>query len=225
MTKPIDDTVGIIGDMHHPFCHPNYLEFVRDTFRKYGVTKAVCAGDEWDNCALSEYDDDPDGLSPGDERMAALESIQPWYKAFPKLEVMESNHGLRPFKKAMRAGIPRAYLRGYREFMQAPIGWQWHKRLIIKNVLYIHGEPHNGQLAAINAAKANRISTVIGHVHSYGGCLYSRTNKDEIFGLNVGCGIEQNAYAFQYADSMPARPTLGVGIVRQGKEAIYVPMG
>lgn len=224
MTKPIDSCVGVIGDLHHPFCHPNYLEFVKDTCRRFKVTRPVCAGDEWDNCALSDYDDDPDGMSPGDERLAALEASMPWYKAFPKLDLLESNHGLRPFKKAFRAGIPRAYIRSYREFMEAPIGWAWHKRLILQNVLYIHGEPHNGQSAAINACKANRISTVIGHVHAFAGVNYSRTHKDEIFGLNVGCGINEKAYAFHYADAIPARPTLGMGIIKDGKEAFFVPM-
>lgn len=224
MTKPIDSCVGVLGDKHHPFCHPHYLEFVKDVGRKYGVTKWVDAGDEWDNCALSDYDSDPDGMSAGDERKAALEASQAWYKAFPRLDILESNHGLRPFKKAFRAGIPRSYLKSYREFMGAPPGWVWHKRLILQNVLYIHGEPHNGQLAAINAAKANRMSTVIGHVHSFGGVNYNRTHKDEVFGLNVGCGIDETKYAFHYADAHPSRPTLGMGIIKDGREAFFVPM-
>lgn len=222
--QPVE-VVGILGDQHHPFIHKDYLTFALDTGKRYGVNRWVNAGDEVDQCGLGNYDNDPDGMSPGDEYLAAMESIQPWYKAFPKMDIMESNHGMRPFKKAFKAGIPKAYLRTYKEFMQCPEGWNWHHRLIINKVMYFHGEPHSGQLAAVNAAKANRMSCVIGHIHSYGGANYSRNFKDEIFGLNVGCGIDEKAYAFHYAKEMPTRPTLGMGIVIDGREALFISMG
>jgi hypothetical protein len=222
--KPLE-VVGILGDMHHPFCHKNYLEFVKDAGKRYGVTKWVCIGDELDQCSLSSYDGDPDGQSAGDEYIAAMGSIQPWYKAFPNLAILESNHGIRPFKKAFRAGIPKAYIRTYKEFMKCPEGWNWHSRLILQGVTYFHGEPHSGQMAAMTAAKANRMSAVIGHIHGHGGVNYSRNFKDEIFGLNVGCGIDEKAYGFHYAKELPTRPTLGMGVVIDGKEALFITMG
>jgi hypothetical protein len=219
------EVVGHIGDQHHPFCHKHYLEFVLDTGKRYGVTRWVNQGDELDNCSISDYATDPDGMSPGDEFKAAMESIKPWYKAIPVMDILESNHGLRPFKLAKKAGLPKVWLQAYRGAMQSPPGWKWQSRLIRNNYLSIHGEPHNGQMASITAAKMNRMSTVIGHVHSFGGVLYSRNFKDEIFGLNVGCGIDEKAYAFHYAKELPQRATLGMGIVIDGREAIYVPMG
>jgi hypothetical protein len=221
--KPIS-VVGHIGDQHHPFCHPEYLPFVLDTGRRYGVTRWINHGDELDQCGLSDYVLDPDGMSPGEEYMAAMASIQPWYKALPVMDILESNHGLRPFKRAKKSGIPRAYLRTYKEFMKCPPGWNWHQRLVVNNVLHIHGEPHNGQMAALNAAKVNRMSTAIGHVHSFGGVNYSRNFKDEIFAMNVGCGIDEKAYAFHYASDMPQRATLGMGITIDGREALFIPM-
>ena len=38
--------VGILGDLHQPFTHPNYLKFARDTFKKNKVGTVVCIGDE-----------------------------------------------------------------------------------------------------------------------------------------------------------------------------------
>jgi hypothetical protein len=221
--KPLE-VIGVIGDQHHPFCHKDYLEFVLDTGKRYGVTRWINAGDELDNCALSDYPTDPDGLSPGDELKAALVSIQPWYKAIPVMDIMESNHGLRPFKRAKKSGTPRAIIRDYSEYMKSPPGWKWHPRLIVNEVMYFHGEPHNGQMAAVTAAMKNRMSCVIGHVHSFGGANYSRSFKDEVFGLNVGCGIDDKAYAFSYAKELPQRATLGMGIVIDGKEALFIPM-
>ncbi len=214
-----------IGDRHAPFTHPNYLEFIQDTKRRFRCDMIIDSGDEWDNCALSRFEQDPDGMSAGDEYKSALEASKPWYKAFPNLLLLESNHGLRPFKKAYSAGIPRAYMRTYQEFMKAPKGWTWHPQLIVDGVLHIHGEPHNGQMAAINAAKTRRMSTAIGHVHAFGGVMYSKTDKDEIFGANVGCGIDVGAYAFKYGEHHPAKPTLGCGVFIDGKEALYIPMG
>src|SRR5664279_5075479 len=45
------EIVGIIGDTHFPFSHPNYLNFIQDTFKKHGVTKIIHIGDICDNHA------------------------------------------------------------------------------------------------------------------------------------------------------------------------------
>ena len=181
-------------------------------------------GDEWDQAGLGRFDKDPDGLSPGDERIAALEASQKWYKRFPIMDVLESNHGVRPFKTAFRAGIPTDYMKSYQEFTGAPKGWVWSTRLMIDDVMYFHGDPFSGKDAAMNAANKNRVSCVIGHVHSFGGVQYHKSFKDEIFGLNVGCGINDLAYPFRYAQNNAARPTLGCGVIIDGREAFFVPM-
>lgn len=216
--------VIVIGDMHAPFTHPEYLEFIKDAKRRFGCNVVVNIGDETDQAALSRYDSDPDGMSAGDEHSAALEALKPWYKTFPTMTVLESNHGVRPFKRAFRAGIPSAYMRTYTEFMRSPNGWQWTKRLVLDGVLYFHGEPFSGKDGAINAALKNRCSSVIGHIHTHGGAQYHRAFKDEIFGLNVGCGIDDKAYPFKYAQDNATRPTLGCGVIIDGREAFFVPM-
>lgn len=213
-----------IGDQHRPFEHPDYLDFIWDTKKRFKANTVVNMGDEVDAAALSRYDSDPDGMSAGDEHKAAVEASKKWYKAFPIMSVLESNHGVRPFKRAFRAGIPSAYLKDYREFMQAPSGWQWSKRLVLDGVLYFHGEPFSGSQGAINAALKNRVSTVIGHIHTHGGVQYHKTFKDEIFGLNVGCGVDDTTYPFKYAQDNATRPTLGCGVIIDGREAFFVPM-
>lgn len=213
-----------IGDQHRPFEHPDYFEFILDTKRRFRIDTMINMGDEWDQAGLSRYDKDPDGLSPGDERLDALAASQKWYKRFPDMIVLESNHGVRPFKTAFRAGIPSAYMKSYQEFTEAPKGWEWFHRYMIDGVLYFHGEPFSGKDAAMNAAQKNRSSCVIGHVHAFGGVQYHKSHKDEIFGLNVGCGIDDTAYPFKYAQNNAARPTLGCGVIIDGREAFFVPM-
>ena len=43
--------------------------------------------------------------------------------------------------------------------------------------------------------------------------------------MNVGCGIDIDAYAFAYGKYDKNRPTLGCGIVFDSGNAIFVPMG
>ena len=160
------ETVLAIGDLHAPFEHPDALEFLRWIKKKYSITKVVCMGDEIDAHALSDFDHDPDGDSPGRELERAIEHLRDFYAEFPKALVCTSNHTARPFRKAYKHGLPKALFRSYREFLQAPKGWFWDDKFEIDGVVYQHGDPFTGKDAAIKAAQSNMSSTVIGHVHS-----------------------------------------------------------
>jgi len=129
-----------------------------------------------------------------------------WYKTFPDVDVMIGNHSALPHRKATSAGIPKRYLRTYEEIWSAPSGWRWHTEIEIDHVRYIHGVGSSGKNAALNRAIASRQSTVIGHVHSWGGVQYHASINDIIFGLNVGCGIDTAAYAFEYGRPFVNKP-------------------
>lgn len=184
----------------------------------------VCIGDEIDAHAISFHSHDPDGFSAGMEHAEAIDELQKLYKLFPNVNVCVSNHTARPFRKALEHGIPKAFIRDYEDFMKAPKGWKWADHWEIDGVLYIHGEGFSGQNGAITAASKHRQSVVIGHIHSFGGVHYSASRNDLIFGLNSGCLIDFKAYSFNYARSGANRPTLGCGVVIDGKEALFVPL-
>ncbi|NDB62078.1 hypothetical protein EB001_27115, partial [bacterium] len=123
------------------------------------------------------------------------------------------------------SGLPSRFIKSYEDAWEAPKGWKWALEWEIDGVLYTHGTGSSGQAGAINRARDCRQSTVIGHIHSFGGVLYSSSDKDMIFGMNVGCGIDINAYAMEYSKPFPKRPTLGCGVVLDsGRIAIFVPM-
>ena len=61
------NNVGIIGDTHEPFCHPDYLNFCYETFNRFGCSTIVHIGDEVDNHALSYHEHDPDGFGASRE--------------------------------------------------------------------------------------------------------------------------------------------------------------
>src|SRR5688572_18269306 len=104
-----------IPDMHHPFAHPDFLEFLTEAKSRLNPSRVVCLGDELDNHAISQYDPDPDGYSAGHELNAGRAQLRSLYSLFTDVRVCTSNHGVRPFKKAYRAGIPKAWIKDYAE--------------------------------------------------------------------------------------------------------------
>jgi hypothetical protein len=216
-------TVMAIGDLHYPFAHPDHLAFLCEVRDKVKPTDFICMGDELDAHALSEYDHDPDGYSAGHELKAAVADLKKLYKQFPKMLVCTSNHTARPFRRALKVGLPRVLIREYKEFLEAPVGWAWADGWEVDGVLYEHGEGFLGKNAALSAAVANMQSTVIGHVHSFAGVQYHANPKHLIFGFNVGCLIDVDAYAFGYGSKMKTKPIVGVGIVARGIPT-FIPM-
>lgn len=217
------NTVLAISDLQIPFEHKDALEFLKWVKGKYKPTKVVNIGDEVDMHALSDYDHDPDGYSAGHELEKSIERLQEYYKLFPQTLVCTSNHTARPFRRAHKFGIPRAYLRDYAEFLKAPKGWVWSDKHEIDGVAYEHGEGQSGPLGALKAALANMQPTVIGHLHSHAGIQYSANSKHLIYGFNVGCLIDVNSYAFAYGKKLTQKPIIGVGIITKGIPQ-YVPM-
>lgn len=217
------EIVMAVGDLHAPFMHADTVPFLKDVKAKHKPTEIVIEGDEADMHALSDYDHDPDGLSAGGELEAAIEQLQPIYKLFPNASVCTSNHTARPFRQAYKHGIPKAFLKDYKDFLQAPKGWTWADDFEIDGVKYEHGEGQTGQNGAIKAALGNMQSTVIGHIHSFAGIQYSANPKHLVFGFNVGCLIDKDAYAFAYGKKIKHKPILGVGLVIKGIP-LFIPM-
>lgn len=212
-----------IPDLHLPFAHPDAIEFLTHIKKKYSPDVVVCLGDELDMSAMSQHDHDPDGLSAGDELREGIKAIQPYYDLFPHTFVCTSNHTARPFRRAYKFGIPKAYIKSYHEFMEAPKGWVWNDSWEVDGVVYEHGEGFTGAQAALKAALANMESTVIGHVHSHAGIAYSANEKHLVFGFNVGCLIDKSKYAFAYGKVFKSKPIIGAGMIDKGIPQ-FIPM-
>lgn len=215
-------TVGVIADTHAPFEHPKYFDFCRSVFDQWNIDEVVHIGDEVDNHALSYHENSIDAESVKREMENAIGQMQKWYKAFPEVKVCIGNHTALPFRKATTAGIPHNIMKSYNDIMQAPSGWKWSYEHEINGVVYLHGTGGGGKYAAINRAIKYGKPVVQGHTHVYGGSMYHKMRDGMIFGLNVGCGIDTTAYAFEYARAFTDMPTLGCGIVK-GQMGIFVP--
>jgi hypothetical protein len=208
--------VMAIPDLHCPFQHRDAYDFLAAVHKKQKPDAMVCLGDEADQHALSQHTHDPDGLSPGDELNAAVVAIQPLYALFPEMLVCTSNHGARPFRRAMESGIPRAYLRDYHEFMRAPKGWTWRDRWIIDGVSYQHGEGVSGAEGAMKLAVSNMMPTVIGHLHGDAGIRFWANSAALLWGMNAGWLGDQHAYAMAYGKHSLKKGILACAIVNRG---------
>ncbi len=215
--------VLVISDMQIPFQHPDALEFLSLVADTYQTQEVVNIGDSLDLCALSRFVRDPNGKSAKDEYEMSLPILKELYERFPIGTEVYSNHNGRLYDRVMEAGIPRSFVKNMQEIMKAPSTWDFKWYHEIDGVKYVHGDGFGGNTAAREAAVINRQSTVIGHHHSHGAVYYIANEKEMIFGMNVGCLIDINAYAFNYARKNKFKPTLGCGVVLEGVP-MFVPM-
>ncbi len=215
--------LGIVGDLHEPFTHPRYFDFINDTFKKQGIERVLFIGDIADNHAMSYHESDPDGFSSGDELKVTTEKLQRWHDMFPEAIVTAGNHDLLPERQLFTLGLPRAILKDYNKIWNVP-SWKFVPEIEIEDVRYVHGMGASGVSGARNLALKSRQSVVMGHSHSFGGVQYIAGPKDIIFGMNVGCGVDIEAYAMAYGKPFPLKPTLGCGIVIDGKRGHFIPM-
>ena len=214
----------VFGDIHAPFTHPNYLQFLLDTKALYGADKVVCTGDIVDHHALSRFQSEPGAKGAYDESDLASQVIAQYVKAFPSLKMCMGNHDLIIERQAASVGIGKRFLRTFQDVYGLPKTWEIGEEFIVDDVVYKHGLNCMGQNGALNSAIRERMSTVIGHSHAWGGCNYSANKRDIIFGLNAGCGIDIDAYAFAYGKYDKNRPIIGCGIVFNSTNAMFVPM-
>jgi hypothetical protein len=212
-----------VPDMHLPFGHKDAFAFLKAVKEKYSPQTIVNLGDMEDWHSINMHDHNPNGLSPGDELKRLREAVKPYFKLFPCMKICTSNHGQLPFRRAHKFGMPSELIKSYRSILEMPKGWDIKDSWEVDGVIYEHGDPFTGQAAAIKCAEKNMQSTVIGHVHSFAGIQYSANSKHLIFGFNVGCLIDREAYAFDYAKKIKSKPILGCGIIVHGIPT-FIPM-
>ena len=214
--------VGVNGDTRFPLSLPCYLDFVRETFARWHVDTVVHIGDMIDHHAISFHEHFPDGLSPGAEVTAALADVQEWVGAFPRLRWVMGNHDKLPRRKLTASGLPARMLR--RNIYDIPTTWEQDESYLIDGVLYTHGTGSSGENGARNLARRRSVPCVVGHYHRAMGVAYTPSHDGgNLFGLQVGCGIEHTSYAMEYGRDY-GRLALGCGVGRHGLEAYSGPM-
>lgn len=228
--KSASDNWLVISDMQSPFQHPKTIDFLLRVAKEFKIDKfhVACVGDEKDQYHGSRYDKDPDATHTINDEIAESKAFFGELAAcFPIVKFATSNHGQRWAAKASAAQIPSQMLRSYQELIDAPKGWQWKDEWILKSgntsFKMIHGTGYSGMQGHRNAAVDNQMNTVIGHIHSHAGIAYVRTANDAIWGMNVGCLIDETQYAFRYNRYHRHKPVLACGVVLSQSVPLLVP--
>jgi hypothetical protein len=225
VAKNKKERVLVISDTQFPFQHKDTFKFLAYLKKKYQPTRVVHIGDLFDFHALSDYPTDCDADSVGVEFEKAMVQKEKLEKLFPKMEILESNHDVRFFKRLQKAGIPRRFWPTYSELFECVDGWSFKDKIVIDDVVYIHGHQvgAGGGNLQQNAIKAFMRNTVFGHFHTRFGIDYFANQDALLFGMAVGSLIDHELYAFHYQRSSVKKPIIGTGVVIYG-QPILEPM-
>lgn len=207
----------LIPDMHMPYCHPDIWKFLKSLKLKYKPDRVICLGDEVDFHALSYHESDPNLDSAGPELEKAIRFLKPIYRLFPKVDILESNHGSLVYRKAMTAGIPRQALKQYRSILEAPAGWRWHFDLRIQMSngvdLYLHHGKSSkpGQLSLKEGCCSAQ-----GHFHTKFDITYRRNSSGLYWDMHCGYLANHDSLAMAYDKSNLEKGIVGACVILNG---------
>lgn len=207
--------VLVIGDLHLPCVRKGYMKFCSDLRKKYKTDTTVFIGDVCDNHAISFHAQHPEMPGPKNEYELAFKHTQQWYKEFHPAKVVVGNHDARIVRVAESVGIPSKFLRDYQEVWDTP-KWEWDWEFLIDGVCYQHGISAGGMYPAFNTMKKFALSCVLGHFHHASGLKWLVNPYSRLFGVDVGCGIDDKSMAFAYGKHNKIRSVLSAATIIDG---------
>lgn len=214
--------VLFISDMHIPYGHPDTFPFLKAIKEAIKPELVVCLGDELDFHAISFHRSNMDLMSPGDELKCAIDQLQSFYTLFPKMLLVESNHGSLVYRRVKDAGLPMHVIKPYREVIGAPDGWSWHEDLIIKT----HYGPdiyvcHSTGADGLKESQAHSSNYVAGHLHSKFGINYWANKQHLYWAMQCACLVDQKSLAYEYAKNFSKKFIVGTGALYNGQPRLF----
>lgn len=203
------DNVIFIADLHAPWILNGYVDWCKEQQLKYNCGTVIFSGDIVDGNSWNYHEKDPDGKSAGDELKEAKKQLKEVFEKFPEAICLLGNHDLLISRKAKTAGLSQNFIKDLGTVLEAPDTWRFVHEYEKDNVKYIHGSTGD----AFKRAVDSRMSTCQGHLHSKTFVQFSVSEKDAIFGLQVGAGFDRDQYAFDYAKPFCKKPIIGCGII------------
>lgn len=219
------DLIIVISDTHFPYSHRDTFPFLKKLIQDTGFNplnkkhRCIHIGDETTGHGWSYHEKNPSLPNSDKELELALKDMKELYKLFPQCDVIESNHGSLAERKRKSAGIPKHWLKTYKDAYEAPDAWQWHRNLRIEldkgaPFNFFHGLGSNAWAEALKLGE----SLVQGHHHTklYAHAEYLQSHKAVIQALQVGCLVDDSNPDFDYNKNSALRPKLGCGIIVRG---------
>ena len=213
----------VVGDVHLPYTHRNYLQHCIDVYNKYQCTEVSFTGDILDSHFSSFHSTSTESYGAKYELDAAIEQVKGWYTAFPNATITLGNHDLIIARKSEEAGIDKRFVRKLNEVLGCP-DWKFEEQFVHDNVLYTHGTGCSGK-GIIKRSQNWGSSMVQGHIHTESFINYTASLTDLKWQLQSPCGIDYKSFAYSYAKFHTAKPVLGCAVVLDsGQLPIIEPM-
>jgi hypothetical protein len=203
----------VISDLHIPYHRPDSFEFLKEIKKQFKPDTIINIGDEIDCHALSFHDHNPDLPSAGHELIRSKDFIKELESIFPKMTLLDSNHSSLVYRRAIKSGIPRGYLKEYNEFLNVK-NWKWVENLTLtlpnkQRCFFTHGVSAD----VTKVSQINSMSCVQGHFHSKFKIEYWANSDALFFAMQVGCLIQQTSMAFTYSKNFKTKFIMGCGII------------
>lgn len=214
----MNSSVLVISDLHIPYHHQDAFDFLKALKKKYKPDLVVNIGDELDHHAISMHEHNPDLMSAGDELKHSKEYVRELEKIFPEMTLVHSNHSSLVYRRALKYGLPKDYLKSYNEFLGVGNGWKWVDDYTItlsdgSRCFFTHGISAD----VLKVAAQYGMNTVQGHFHTKFSIGYFSNPDALIWGMQVGCLINQKSMAFDYAKNFKSRFIVGCGMIIDGQ--------
>lgn len=202
--------------MHVPYHHKDSIEFLKEIKKEYKPDTIINIGDLLDFHAISMHEHNPDLFSAGHELKEAKKYIKELEDIFPKMVEVDSNHSSLVYRRALKFGMSKEFLKNYGDFLGTK-KWEWVDDLALtlsngKRCFFTHGRSAD----VLKVSQTMGMSCVQGHYHTKFLISYWANPDNIFFGMNVGCLIDQKNMAFAYAKNFRTRFIIGCGMIIDG---------
>jgi len=206
----------VISDMHLPYQHKDAIQFLKEIKKEFKPDFTVNIGDLLDFHAINMHTHDPDLYSAGMELDSSKEYIKQIEDIFPNVTEVDSNHSSLVYRRALKYGMSRKFLKPYGEFLGTR-KWKWVDDLTLtmsngQRCFFTHGRSAD----ILKVSQTMGMSAIQGHYHTKFLISYWANPDSLFFAMNVGCLINQKSMAFNYARNFKTRFILGCGIIING---------
>ena len=206
----------VISDLHIPYHHKDSFEFLREIKKEYKPDFVVNIGDLLDFYAISMHSHDPDLYSAGHELDKSKEYIKQLEDIFPQMVEVESNHSSLVYRRALKFGMSKQFLKDYGEFLGTK-KWKWVDDLTLtmsngQRCFFTHGRSAD----VLKVSQTMGMSAVQGHYHTKFLVSWWANPDNLFFAMNVGCLINQKSQSFAYAKNFKTRFILGSAMIVDG---------
>ena len=206
----------VISDMHLPYQHKDAIKFLAEIKKEFKPDRVINIGDLLDFHAISMHTHDPDLASAGHELTMARKYVKELESIYPQVTEVDSNHSSLVYRRAIKYGMSREFLREYGEFLGTK-KWKWVDDLTLtmsngQRCFFTHGRSAD----VLKVSQTMGMSAVQGHYHTKFVISWWANPDNLFFAMNVGCLINQKSLSMNYAKNFRTRFILGCGIILDG---------